>query len=213
MYSDIKNLVGSCELCLQRKGFKFSTEVKPGQKASLVRPEIVAAPWSKIALDIAGPLPITEKGNKFLLAITDYFTKYTVLVPMKDQKARTVADAFVTHVITKHGTPQEVLTDRGTNFLSDIMELYNMLRIKKLNTTTFNPAADGQAECQIPTLMNSLAMYCGPNQRDWDTMVPFVGMAYNSATHSATSETPNFLMYGTDSNIPGEITMSEPTFT
>lgn len=207
MYADIKNYVASCDPCARRKGHK------PGQKATLVIPKVIDFPWEKVALDIAGPLPMTERGNRFVLVITDHFTKYTLLIPLKDQRAETIADAFIEQVVTKHGVPKQLLTDRGTNFLSELMkELYSRLGIHKLNTSPYHPQGDGQAERQIQTLINSLSIFCSPSQRDWDDLTSLVAMAYNASTHAATRETPNFLLYGRDLNLPGDLLRAEPTF-
>lgn len=206
MYSEIRDYVDTCKTCQQRRGYK------PKHKAELVQPEIPPVPWLKLALDLTGPLPVTERGNRYLLAVIDYFTKYAILIPLPDQTAQSIATALVEHVFTKFGAPQEILTDRGTNFLSALMqELYKSFHVTKLNTTAFHPSSDGLVERLIATLSNSLAMFCSSSQNDWDTLAHLVAMGYNSTVQTSTNESPSFLLFGRDLSIPGSIMMSAPS--
>ena len=68
------------------------------------------------------PLPKTKKGNRYVLVICDYFTKWIVAVPMKNQEAYTVAKKFVKHFVTRHGVPRMVHTDHGSNFESIVFK-------------------------------------------------------------------------------------------
>lgn len=72
----------------------------------------------RVALDIMGPLPLSGDGNRYLLVIEDYFTKWTEAVT--DQEATTVASALIKSVITKFGVPRELHSDQGSNFESNV---------------------------------------------------------------------------------------------
>ena len=72
-------------------------------------------------MDITGPLPETKDKNKYILAICDHFTKYTVLYAMPDQTAETVASKIVDFAMT-FGLPESILSDQGTNFQSQQLE-------------------------------------------------------------------------------------------
>ena len=72
----------------------------------------------RIAIDILGPLTITDKGNKYILVIADYFSKWTEAFPMPDQEASTVADLLVKEVICWFGVPLLIQSDQGRNFES-----------------------------------------------------------------------------------------------
>jgi hypothetical protein len=71
-------------------------------------------PIQRISIDIVGLLPLTERGNKFIVTCMDHFTRWPKAVPLPDQKARTVAQPLAEHVICRYEYPQEILTDFGS---------------------------------------------------------------------------------------------------
>jgi hypothetical protein len=88
-------------------------------------------------------LPETEKGNKYILMFQDDLSKLVTAIPIPQQDAETIAREFVINVILKMGTPKQVLTDQGANFLSDIFKnVCKLLKIKKLQTTAFRPESN-----------------------------------------------------------------------
>ena len=99
--------------------------------------------WEKIAMDIVGPVQESRKGNKFILVVSDYASRFVFTIAMKDQSARTVTQNFVDKIITKYGAPEQVLTDQGSNFLSKLTsEICELFRIKQLKTC-YHPQIDG----------------------------------------------------------------------
>ena len=72
----------------------------------------------RIAIDVLGPLPTTEAGNKYILIIADYFTKWVEAYPMVNQEARTIAELLVHEFISRFGVPLLIHTDQGRNFES-----------------------------------------------------------------------------------------------
>jgi len=89
-------------------------------------------------------------------------------VPVANQTAETIAQALV-EVITHHGVPAKLLSDRGANFLLEILqEVYELLGIKKVNTSAYHPQSDGLVERFNRTLTDMLAKTVGQSGRDWD---------------------------------------------
>ncbi|GFT03904.1 retrovirus-related Pol polyprotein from transposon 412 [Trichonephila clavipes] len=82
----------------------------------------VGAPFERIAFDILGPLPRTASGNKYLLVVMDYFTKWPEVYPIPDQEAPTVAEAVVQHWISRYGVPLQLHSDQGRNFVSAVLK-------------------------------------------------------------------------------------------
>ena len=72
---------------------------------------------------------------------------------MKNIDAVTIARLLTDEIIPGYGAPRTLLSNRGKNFLSNIVrEVCNLYSIKKLNTSTYNPAYDGLVESLNSTL-------------------------------------------------------------
>ena len=78
--------------------------------------------FDKIAIDTVGPQNVTKHGNKYILIIEDQLSKFLIAVPLQDQTAETVADAFIKKFICIFSLPKVVLTDRGTNFTNKLIK-------------------------------------------------------------------------------------------
>jgi len=121
-------------------------------------------------MDVLGPLPTSSSGNKYLLVIVDRFTKWVEAFPLRNIRAKTVAEIFVNQFVSRHGVPSEIPTE-GKNFESKLFsELTELLgiKIKKTRTTPLHPQSDGQVERQHQTISNYLSKYILENQKDWD---------------------------------------------
>ena len=93
----------------------------------------------KIAADLT-ELPITAQGNRYVLVIMDYFTRYVNLFPLKDQRATTVAKCVFEDYIRQHGIPESIHTDQGRKFESDLIKhLCSSLGIEKTRTPPTMP--------------------------------------------------------------------------
>ena len=74
----------------------------------------------------------------------DYLTKWPEVFPSLDQKVETITRLLVEHVVARHGVPEQLLSDRGTNFLSEVIqELCTLLAVEKVNTSGYHPHTDG----------------------------------------------------------------------
>ena len=87
MVKDIKAYVKQCAICEKRKALGSS-------KAPLIPITPPDKPWQLMAMDIQGPLDLTEKGNKYILVMGEYSTRYMIAAAMKDQTAESVLEAF-----------------------------------------------------------------------------------------------------------------------
>lgn len=108
----------------------------------------VGVPLERIAVDILGPLPRTYKGNRYLMVVGDYFSKWADLyIPIRDQEANTVANKLVERVITILGVPMEIHSDQGSNFEPNIFrEMCKLLGLHKTRTTGRRPQSDGMVD-------------------------------------------------------------------
>ncbi|GFY08213.1 retrovirus-related Pol polyprotein from transposon 17.6 [Trichonephila clavipes] len=74
-------------------------------------------------LDLLGPYPVSRvKRNRNVLVITDHFSKWAEIVPLKKASARVIADNFFDNYISRYGAPVKLISDNGPQFISDIFE-------------------------------------------------------------------------------------------
>ena len=107
----------------------------------------VGMPWERIGVDIKGPHPKSRNGYKYILTISDYFTKSADAFPIRNQEASTVAKVLVDRVFAYLGTPIQILTDRGSNFESQLFaELLKRMEVGHVRTTAYKPSTNGQEE-------------------------------------------------------------------
>ena len=124
-------------------------------------------PLESIAMDLLGPLPPSRAGNRFILVMTDRFTKLTQIVPLKKTTAHDVAMAFCIHWVYKYGTPKETLTENGPQFASKFLrETCQVLGIANSFTSAYHPQTNGQAERSNRTLTAMLRCYVDENPQD-----------------------------------------------
>ena len=147
-------------------------------------------------MDICGPVITSRAGNKYVLVITDTFTKYTVAVPLPDQRARTIARAFLERWALLFGFPYQCHSDQGSCFTSTLWtRVCEELNIEKTQTTAYHPEGNSQCERFNSTLMTMLYSILS-DYKDWDLRLTYVTFAYNSTQHKTTNYTPYFLMFG-----------------
>jgi hypothetical protein len=168
-------------------------------------------PLQRIAIDLLGPLPRTESGNKYIIVIADYFTKWTEAFALPNMEAGTVAAKVVEEFICRFGVPTEIHTDQGRQFESKLFaEMCSMLSIKKTRTTPYHPQSDGLVERFNRTLGAMLSQYVNDHHTDWDKNLCYVMLAYRSSVQETTRYTPHFLMFGREVRLPIDAVFGRP---
>lgn len=180
-------------------------------KAPMEITSTASKPFQKLALDIVGPLPITEHGNQFILTLQDDLTKYSQAYPIENHEAKTVADNLI-KFISFMGTPSSILTDQGTEFCSNILkEVSKLFQIKQIHTTAYHPQSNGALERSHSTLKDYLKHYINNDQSNWDKFLPTAMLTYNAAIHATTKMSPYELVFGYKADLPSIISR-EPEF-
>ena len=196
MSKDIKHLCKMCDTCASRK----SPNKVP--KAPLQK-YVVGVPMERWAVDVIGPLPLTNKRNSYLLVVGDYFTKWVDAIPMRNQKAITIAQKLVDRVVTIFGVPMELHSDQGPSFESNVFqEMCKILGIHKTRTTPYRPQSDGMIERANQTIENMLSAFVSTNKRDWDEHIPLLMLAYRAAVHESIGVSPAEMVFGRPISLP-----------
>ena len=150
----------------------------------------VGAPMDCVAVDIMGPLPELLRGNRYILVVVEYFTRWVEAFPLADQKARTVAHKVV-----------ELHTDQGRIFESDLFqEVCKLQEVTKTRSTPYHPGANGLVERFNHTLGSMIRSYLDSDCGDWDLYIPMLTDTYRATSHPAIGFTPNFLILGRDND-------------
>ena len=206
MAGDVRASCRQCTRCARRKS-------PPRKRRAPLQQYQVGAPMERVALDLVEPLPESDKGNKWILVVGEYFTKWMEAYPLPDSTSETVAGAFVKNFVCRFGVPRELHSDQGRNFEANIFtEMCKVLGINKTRTVAYNPKSDGMVERFNRTLINSVSMMIDPHrhQKDWDDQLAFATFAYRTVPHASTGETPNMLMLGREVLLPVDLTTASP---
>lgn len=153
-------------------------------------------------MDLLGPLKQSEKGNLYIMVLTDYLTKWPEAVALPDKSAKTVCSALV-EIFCRLGIPTTVISDQGREFCNGVNEsLCAALGITHKVTTPYNPQGNGLTERYNQTLTDCLLKYVNSKQTDWDIYLPTILFANRTSVNRATKTTPYKLVYGRDAKLP-----------
>ncbi|UYV83583.1 hypothetical protein LAZ67_23001537 [Cordylochernes scorpioides] len=191
LYNSVRRYVAHCKECQRRKG----ENKLPAGKLIPIKPS--SFPFQKIGMDLLGRFPLSDKGNRWIIVCTDYLTKYAIAKALPSGTAAEIATFILEEVILKHGAPREIITDRGRAFMSQMVkEVTSRCKISHLFTTAYHPQTNGLTERLNKTLGDMLSMYVDAEQRDCDSVLPYVIFAYNMAQQGSTRFSPFFLVHG-----------------
>ncbi|MCO5568766.1 hypothetical protein L7F22_022466 [Adiantum nelumboides] len=187
-----------CDMC-QRATY-LESRLRPNN------PIMAALPFEKWGIDYVGPInPTSRHGKSYIIVAIDYLTKWSEARAVRSDDARTTTTFFIDHVICCFGTPAELVSDRGTHFLNDVLEdLTSYFNIKHDKATPYKPSTNGQVESTNKILVTILRKTIDVNKRDWDEKLSAVVWAYNTTFKEATGFTPFYLVYGQECVLPIE---------
>ena len=114
-----KDVKGICASCPTYKKAGPAIIVK----APLNPLPVIKEPFTRIAMDLFGPLDRTKAGNKYILVLMDYATKWSEYFALRNVTSETIVNCLI-EVTARIGIPKELLTDKGSNFISKVMKKY-----------------------------------------------------------------------------------------
>jgi len=188
MKEEIRKYVSLCDRCQLRKS-------QPQAEPTEVNTTPIEAPFVRVGLDIIGPLTETQKGNKYIMVLVDYFTKWVEAEPTKTITSYDVI-SFLLKAFCRHGIPEIIVTDNGVQFTSDITKAFVDLYGSYIQfVATYHPESNGLTENrnrEIGKLLRTL----GEKEENWDTLLFPVLWALKNSTNSATGFSSFQLLYG-----------------
>ena len=157
----------------------------------------LSQPNQRIHANLFGPLKMSEKGKKFILVITDTFTKYIELVATDNKEADTITEAIFNNWVWRFGIPTELVTDQGKEFTAGICKkLWKKLDVIHSTTTPRHPQCYSQAEVVNKTIAKYLAAFVDESTLDWESYLHPLMFSYNTSFHRSIKTSPFFITYG-----------------
>ncbi|GFW87828.1 retrovirus-related Pol polyprotein from transposon 412 [Trichonephila clavipes] len=150
-----------------------------------------------VTLDLLDPYPVSRvRHNRYVLVITDHFSKWAEIIPLKETSARVIADNFFDTYISRFGAPMKLINDNGPQFISDIFEnLSERLGIRHVKTVVYRPPAN-RTERVNCYLVQMIANYVNKQHATWDQFLREFAYAIRTAVNETTGKTPAELFLG-----------------
>ncbi|XP_071964120.1 uncharacterized protein [Antedon mediterranea] len=189
--ADITRYCRSCDICQRTVQKGRVTKVPLGSMP------LIEVPFERIAVDIVGPIfPMSKGRNRYIITIIDFATRYPEAVPLPSIEAERVAEALV-GVFSRLGIPKEMLTDRGSQFTSEVMkQVSKLLSIRQVMTSPYHPACNGLVERFNGTLKQMLKRMCAERPTDWDRYIDPLLFAVRESSQESLGFSPFELLYG-----------------
>jgi len=193
MRMTVRQWVQSCRDCETRKA-------RPKEIIPPLRSLGLGFVGDRWALHVAGPLPVTGRGNRYVIAAVEYATRYSVAVAVPAHTAQDIARFLV------YGPLRELVLDGAPELNGKVIdELVVLLQARQTTPVPYRPALLGLLERFHRTWKNMVSMFVSEDQRDWDNWLPCALYAYNSARYTTTGCSPNELLMGRRLRAPNEL--------
>ena len=149
-------------------------------------------------MDAVGPIsPLSSKGHRFILVVTDYFSKRAEVIPLREVKTSDMIKFIKYHVVYCFGMPRWIVHDNGFQFVSQAFQRFcSKFKIRSVSSTTYYPAAYDLAEAFNKTIGKLLKKFVSKSQHDWDNKLGECLWAYRTTVRILTKATPFSLVYG-----------------
>jgi transposase InsO family protein len=154
--------------------------------------------WEDISMDFITGLPKTSRGFDSIWVIVDRLTKSAHFIPVKtDYRASRYAEIYVARIMSLHGIPKTIVTDRGTQFVSQFWKQFQKsLGTKLLYSTAYHSQTGGQTE-RVNQILKDMLRSCALTYQDqWDECLPLAEFSYNNSYQESIKMAPFEALYG-----------------
>jgi hypothetical protein len=189
---DVKEYVRSWPTCIVTK----SSNRRP---LGLLQPlPVRTRNWQVVSMDLIVGLPKTALGHDAIVTFVDKLSKMTHYVPTTQNiDAPGLARLYFDHVIKLHGTQDQIISDRGPQFIGRFWQaLMKILGTRPHLSSAYHPQTDGQTERANRTIEEMLRAYVNDQQNDWDLHLSAAEFAYNNSLNPSTGQTPFYMNCG-----------------
>lgn len=208
MKRDVARYVEKCLTCLRVK----AEHQRPHGKLQPL--EIPVWKWEHVTMDLITKLPRTPRNFDAIWVIVDRLTKSAHFIAIRESSSsEKLADIYVREVVSRHGVPVTVISDRDVRFTSRFWgKFHEDLGTRLQFSTAFHPQTDGQSERTIQTLEDMLRACVLDFGGSWDTYLPLAEFSYNNSFHASIGMPPYEMLYGRRCRTPicwGEVGQRE----
>ncbi|WVZ89402.1 hypothetical protein U9M48_035815, partial [Paspalum notatum var. saurae] len=203
MKREIAKYVSECDICQRVK----ADHLKP---AGMLQPLAVPAwKWEDVHMDFIVGLPHTQKGYDSIWVIIDRFTKSAHFILVKIiYHAKTYAELYIARIVSLHGVPLTITSDRGSLFVRFWEQLQHALGTKLIRSSAYHPQTSGQVE-RVNQILEDMLRACAMTySTKWDECLPLAEFAYNNSYQKSLDMAPFEALYGKRCRTP--LNWSEP---
>lgn len=199
-----RDFIASCPFCqLNGRNSQTRRPLNPLPPAAL--------PFERWGLDYVGPLVTTKKQNSYIVTAIDYATRWVVAKAVPFVNDEVVANFLYDEILMSFGCPFEIITDRGSEFMSNgIKKFMDLQKIRHLATSPYHPQTNGMVERMHAMLKHSLITLCAGKPNRWDEYLKQTLFALRVRTHAVTKYSPFYLLYGVGPRLPGDTAPLKP---
>jgi hypothetical protein len=198
----VEQFIAECRAC-QRKAGRTKA-----QRHTLVSIQ-EGTPMQKLFIDLVGPLRTSKKGNQYILTVQDSFTRWLEAIPINDISAQYILEKLEEHVFSRYGLPEQIHSDQGRQFTSEIFkEVCSRLGVKKTITPAYNPKSN-RVERAHKDLNAVLKAITDETEQDWEQALSMALFAMRTARNRHTGVTPFFAMFGREAQTSVDLMYGE----
>ena len=195
MYKELLEYVNSCVTCQTRN----LTKIQP----PLQETDIPPYPFAKVSVDLSGCYPKTLSGNEYIISFVDWYSGWCEAFPVPDKRSEHVVYLILEEIVPRYSTPLELVSDNGTENVSQIMkETLEALNIKHITTSVHHPQSNTKVERFHRTLHDVLSKCIAENYETWDQYLNQALAAIRFHENDSTKYSPFYLLYNRDPVLP-----------
>jgi alpha-acetolactate decarboxylase len=191
MIPEIKKYINGCEICKASKTINQNLQPKMGSMKTKAD-----RPFQYISCDYLGPFPRSKAGNTYLIVITDWFSKYTIIKAVRNGESKHLCSIMENEIFLKFSIPEIFYSDNGKQFVSrDFKQLLARYNVKHY-LGAFYHAQSNHVERTNKVLNAAIRSYVGENHKNWDNEIEKIALAINTSQHESTKYSPFFINFG-----------------
>jgi hypothetical protein len=201
LLKDLKDYIARCPTCQLNKNVPWKINRSMETQIRPIPP--VALPFERWGLDFIQNLPETKSGNKHIITAIDYATRWAIAKAVPEMTKESVIKFLYEDIIVNYGVPLEIITDRGSSFLSEAVEDYIVkVGISHLASAPYHPETNGMVERMHATLNHSITSLANAKRDRWDEFLNQALFSNRVRNHSVTKFSPFYLLYGIQPRLP-----------